>query len=393
MDLKECEVCADDQQVSRHYSVACCYGCKAFFRRTVFEKKKYYCKEEKSCEVTKANRNKCRYCRYQKCLKTGMSEDNFREPYSSTKSTASSDEAQSSSAPSSVVLLPTPKTLSPTTENIIIFLKSMTKSTLENYDPSYDNLKLEECLKFPLNRVAKLSEGLRNPHLIVPKMKFDLQWFKYSNMSFGWYQIFVYIAEWAKGIPQFRMLKAEDQERLFHLNFATLSFPMCFYYMVGDCEKMKEFMCANDDFVESGTFGSEIITNLGKKLLDIYETHLFSPFRKLKPDDEEMALGMALMLFQFSESLSNEGHLICSKYKEKLYTALYEYQMIKFADQTELERIQRYTMLMELMHRVTKIWSEECEFHLLLSTFNEMNVDGLLKELLFTKCLTKHGKA
>uniref|UniRef100_A0AC35GCF1 NR LBD domain-containing protein n=1 Tax=Panagrolaimus sp. PS1159 TaxID=55785 RepID=A0AC35GCF1_9BILA len=319
-----------------------------------------------------------------------MSEDNFREPYSITKSETSS-EAQSSVV-SPAVSLPNPKNLSPASESIITFLKSMTRSTIENYDPSYDALTLEECLKFPVNRNANLSDGLRNPHVIVPKMKFDLEWFKYSNMSFGWYQIFVYVAEWAKGIPQFRMLKAEDQERLFHLNFATLSFPMCFYYMVGDCEKMKEFMYANNNFIEPGAFGSEIIMVMGTKLLNIYETHLFSPYRKLKPDDEEMALGMTLMLFQFSESLSNEGHLICSKYKEKLYTALYEYQMIKFADKTELERIQRYTMLMELMHRVTKIWSEECEFHLLLSTFNEMNVDGLLKELLFTKCLTKHGK-
>ena len=89
------------------------------------------------------------------------------------------------------------------------------------------------------------------------------------------------------------------------------------------------------------------------KVLSIYELHLIEPFMEIEPDENEVALGTAILLFQFSESLSNEGHLICKKYKEKLYNALYEYQMQKFAEKTELQRIQRYTLLTELMHRCT----------------------------------------
>ena len=92
---------------------------------------------------------------------------------------------------------------------------------------------------------------------------------------------------------------------------------------------------------------------MAKKLINVYKLHIIDPFLEVNPDEEEVALGTAILLFQFSESLSNEGHLICKKYKEKLYNALYEYQMQKFAEKTELQRIQRYTLLTELMHRVT----------------------------------------
>uniref|UniRef100_A0AC35GCN1 NR LBD domain-containing protein n=1 Tax=Panagrolaimus sp. PS1159 TaxID=55785 RepID=A0AC35GCN1_9BILA len=308
-----------------------------------------------------------------------MSEDNCREPYSVAKNNFSR-------ANSPTEALPNIKTLSSESEELITFLKSMTRSTIENIDPFYEDITFEESLRLQINKKIDLTKALQNPHLVIPKVKFNFELLKHADTAFGWYQLFVYIAEWARGIPQFRMLKSVDQERLFHLNFATLSIPFS-YFLVSDLQKFKDLVSSADYFKSTKHIGKNDLLMMSKKLIETYEIHLIDICLKLKPDDEEMALGMTLMLFQFSESLSNEGHLICSKYKEKLYTALYEYQMIKFADKTELERIQRYTMLMELMHRVTKIWSEECEYHLILSTFDETNVDGLLKKLLFTECL------
>ncbi len=36
---------------------------------------KYTCRDEKSCTIDKRQRNRCQYCRYQKCLLAGMKKE------------------------------------------------------------------------------------------------------------------------------------------------------------------------------------------------------------------------------------------------------------------------------------------------------------------------------
>ncbi|KAF7654275.1 hypothetical protein LDENG_00071640 [Lucifuga dentata] len=72
----ECKVCGDKAS-GFHYGVHACEGCKGFFRRTVRMKLEYeHC--ERACKIQKKNRNKCQYCRFQKCLSLGMSHDAIR---------------------------------------------------------------------------------------------------------------------------------------------------------------------------------------------------------------------------------------------------------------------------------------------------------------------------
>lgn len=54
---------------------------QGFFRRTVRMKLEYD-RCERSCKIQKKNRNKCQYCRFQKCLTLGMSHDGERETIS-----------------------------------------------------------------------------------------------------------------------------------------------------------------------------------------------------------------------------------------------------------------------------------------------------------------------
>ncbi|XP_034445635.1 peroxisome proliferator-activated receptor delta b [Hippoglossus hippoglossus] len=72
----ECKVCGDKAS-GFHYGVHACEGCKGFFRRTVRMKLEYD-RCERSCKILKKNRNKCQYCRFQKCLSLGMSHDAIR---------------------------------------------------------------------------------------------------------------------------------------------------------------------------------------------------------------------------------------------------------------------------------------------------------------------------
>ncbi|XP_034721028.1 nuclear receptor subfamily 4 group A member 2-like isoform X2 [Etheostoma cragini] len=66
-----CAVCGDSA-ACQHYGVRTCEGCKGFFKRTVQKNAKYVCLAAKSCPVDKRRRNRCQYCRFQKCLAVGM---------------------------------------------------------------------------------------------------------------------------------------------------------------------------------------------------------------------------------------------------------------------------------------------------------------------------------
>ncbi|KAM6945719.1 nuclear receptor subfamily 4 group A member 2-like [Aplochiton taeniatus] len=66
-----CAVCGDNA-ACQHYGVRTCEGCKGFFKRTVQKNAKYVCLTAKNCPVDKRRRNRCQYCRFQKCLVVGM---------------------------------------------------------------------------------------------------------------------------------------------------------------------------------------------------------------------------------------------------------------------------------------------------------------------------------
>jgi len=66
-----CAVCGD-HAACQHYGVRTCEGCKGFFKRTVQKNAKYVCLADKNCPVDKRRRNRCQFCRFQKCLAVGM---------------------------------------------------------------------------------------------------------------------------------------------------------------------------------------------------------------------------------------------------------------------------------------------------------------------------------
>lgn len=69
-----CLVCGD-RASGRHYGAVSCEGCKGFFKRSIRKQLGYQCRGQMNCEVTKHHRNRCQYCRLQKCLVCGMRSD------------------------------------------------------------------------------------------------------------------------------------------------------------------------------------------------------------------------------------------------------------------------------------------------------------------------------
>ena len=62
-------------EVNSLYQVITCEGCKGFFRRSQSSVTNYQCPRQKNCVVDRVNRNRCQFCRLQKCMALGMSRD------------------------------------------------------------------------------------------------------------------------------------------------------------------------------------------------------------------------------------------------------------------------------------------------------------------------------
>ena len=66
-----CRVC-NDVASGNHFGVQSCEACKSFFRRSIRANARYACRGSRACAIEKHTRNRCQYCRLQKCIAMGM---------------------------------------------------------------------------------------------------------------------------------------------------------------------------------------------------------------------------------------------------------------------------------------------------------------------------------
>ncbi|KAK7477190.1 hypothetical protein BaRGS_00031575 [Batillaria attramentaria] len=70
----DCRIC-NDKATGVHYGVATCEGCKGFYKRSIPKGDKYRCYFGGKCVISPENRNRCKACRFRKCLEQGMAVD------------------------------------------------------------------------------------------------------------------------------------------------------------------------------------------------------------------------------------------------------------------------------------------------------------------------------
>ncbi|XP_027763125.1 retinoic acid receptor gamma-A-like [Empidonax traillii] len=87
---KPCFVCSDKSS-GYHYGVSSCEGCKGFFRRSIQKNMVYTCPRERNCPIDKVTRNRCQFCRLQKCLRVGMSKEAVRNDRSKRRKEVKED--------------------------------------------------------------------------------------------------------------------------------------------------------------------------------------------------------------------------------------------------------------------------------------------------------------
>ncbi|GAA6215636.1 probable nuclear hormone receptor HR38 [Lates japonicus] len=184
-----CAVCGDNASC-QHYGVRTCEGCKGFFKRTVQKNAKYVCLANKDCPVDKRRRNRCQFCRFQKCLAVGMVKEVVR---------TDSLKGRRGRLPSK------PKTVaeaSSTTPSINI-ISSLVRAHLDS-NPTIGKLDYSKYQETVDNLKEKEDAG-------------DIQ--QFYDLLTGALDV---IRNWAETIPGFTDFCTEDQELLLESAFVEL---------------------------------------------------------------------------------------------------------------------------------------------------------------------------
>ncbi|XP_075880688.1 retinoic acid receptor gamma-A-like isoform X2 [Nelusetta ayraudi] len=173
---KPCFVC-QDKSSGYHYGVSSCEGCKGFFRRSIQKNMVYTCHRDKNCQINKVTRNRCQYCRLQKCFEVGMSKEAVRNDRNKKKKEVKEE-----------VVLPENYELSGELEELV---NKVSKAHQETF-PS-------------LCQLGKYTTNSSADH----RVQLDLGlWDKFSELST---KCIIKIVEFAKKIPGFTTLTIADQ--------------------------------------------------------------------------------------------------------------------------------------------------------------------------------------
>ncbi|KAJ7401650.1 Retinoic acid receptor beta [Pitangus sulphuratus] len=82
------------QEVGLWFSFGLCgQPCMGFFRRSIQKNMVYTCHRDKNCVINKVTRNRCQYCRLQKCFEVGMSKESVRNDRNKKKKEPSKQES------------------------------------------------------------------------------------------------------------------------------------------------------------------------------------------------------------------------------------------------------------------------------------------------------------
>ncbi|CAB3406414.1 unnamed protein product [Caenorhabditis bovis] len=354
---ERCVGCGSSTAIRVHYGASSCHGCKAFFRRSVFEGRVYMCSAENNCDITNESRNRCRACRLRNCLDGGMNPKHVREERSKIErmpssascattavsangmhATVGADATTSSSEAEGVERKPIQE------HQLTLFMCALEKQTEMLTDDDVRNNDLMGAW----SRDITLSFGLHNPQMVIKRLPLVYTCDKImeaNDLYFSWYRSFVFCADWAMGIPDFRILPLPDQTTLFKQNFMAfgwINFAYKCYEMnhqnIGIPLGNGAYIPYNDD--EQKKMPERWATTYGvvcKKLVDLIVRVMI----ELQMSEEEYCLIKTISLFQLDCLLSPHGAAVVNKVRDRLLEALSIHIECKFPHLSPLERSTR----------------------------------------------------
>ncbi|KFV41773.1 Retinoic acid receptor RXR-alpha, partial [Tyto alba] len=273
-----CAICGD-RSSGKHYGVYSCEGCKGFFKRTVRKDLTYTCRDNKDCLIDKRQRNRCQYCRYQKCLAMGMKREAVQEERQRGKDRNENEVESTSSANEDMPvekILEAELAVEPKTETYIEANMGLTPSSPND----------------PVTNICQAADK----------------------------QLFT-LVEWAKRIPHFSELPLDDQVILLRAERGE----KCINLLLPPTKmKIKFSRLILNFLVQQGVCRSRGF----RRVL----TELVSKMRDMQMDKTELGCLRAIVLFNpDSKGLSNPAEV--EALREKVYASLEAYCKHKYPDQ------------------------------------------------------------
>ncbi|XP_061635209.1 retinoic acid receptor RXR-gamma-B isoform X3 [Phyllopteryx taeniolatus] len=274
-----CAICGD-RSSGKHYGVYSCEGCKGFFKRTVRKDLTYTCRDSKECLIDKRQRNRCQYCRYQKCLAMGMKREAVQEERQRGKERGENEVESTSS-----------------------FNEEMPVDKILDAELAVEP-KTETCPDgSPGNST---NDPVTNICQAADKQLFTL-------------------VEWAKRIPHFSELPLDDQVILLRAGWNELLIASFSHRSV----TVKDgILLATGLHVHRSSAHSAGVGSIFDRVL----TELVSKMKDMQMDKTELGCLRAIVLFNpDAKGLSNPTEV--EALREKVYASLESYTKHKYPDQ------------------------------------------------------------
>ncbi|XP_039179946.1 retinoic acid receptor RXR-gamma-like [Crotalus tigris] len=323
-----CAICGD-RSSGKHYGVYSCEGCKGFFKRTVRKDLVYTCRDNKDCLIDKRQRNRCQYCRYQKCLATGMKREAVQEERQRSRERSENEVESTSSNGGSLEDMPVERILE-------------AEMAVEPKSESYGDVSAEISTNDPVTNICHAADK----------------------------QLFT-LVEWAKRIPHFSDLTLEDQVILLRAGWNELLIASFSHRSVSVQDGI---LLATGLHVHRSSAHSAGVGSLFDRVL----TELVSKMKDMQMDKSELGCLRAIVLFNpDAKGLSNPADV--ELLREKVYATLEAYTKQKYPEQPG-----RFAKLLLRLPALRSIGLKCLEHLFFFKLIGDTPIDTFLMEMLET---------
>ncbi|XP_018595845.1 retinoic acid receptor RXR-alpha-A-like isoform X3 [Scleropages formosus] len=321
-----CAICGD-RSSGKHYGVYSCEGCKGFFKRTVRKDLSYTCRDNKDCVIDKRQRNRCQYCRYQKCLAMGMKREAVQE------------ERQRA--------------------------RDKNENEVESTSSAYEDMPVEKILEAEL-AVEPKTETYIETSLGVPSNSPNDP---VTNICQAADKQLFTLVEWAKRIPHFSELPLDDQVILLRAGWNELLIASFSHRSIAVKDGI---LLATGLHVHRNSAHSAGVGAIFDRVL----TELVSKMRDMQMDKTELGCLRAIVLFNpDSKGLSNPSEV--EALREKVYASLETYCKQKYPDQPG-----RFAKLLLRLPALRSIGLKCLEHLFFFKLIGDTPIDTFLMEML-----------
>uniref|UniRef100_A0A3B5BAI3 Retinoic acid receptor RXR n=2 Tax=Ovalentaria TaxID=1489908 RepID=A0A3B5BAI3_9TELE len=328
-----CVICGD-RSSGKHYGVYSCEGCKGFFKRTVRKDLSYTCRDNKECLVDKRQRNRCQYCRYQKCLAMGMKrEDCFIKTKRSASCTVQEERQRNRER-----------------EGELEFSVGVNDEM-----PVEKILEAETAVEQKTELHSDGGSAGNSPHDAVTNIcqTADKQLFA--------------LVEWAKRIPHFSELPLDDQVILLRAGWNELLIASFSHRSI----PLKDGVLLASELQREGAHSAGV-----GAIFDRVLTELVNKMRDMQMDKTELGCLRAIVLFNpDAKGLSNTSEV--ELLREKVYASLEAYCKQKYPEQQG-----RFAKLLLRLPALRSIGLKCLEHLFFFKLIGDTPIDTFLMEML-----------